>query len=47
MHFFPQLEGKVNNLIFVCRLALHDLGRPHVAGWIIHRVHLVEGWSMA
>ena len=46
MHF-----GRIGNirlqLIFVCRLALHDLGRPPVAERIVHCGSLVEGCSMA
>ena len=46
MHF-GTIGKKMLQLIFICRLALHDLGRPPVAERIVHRVSLVEGCSMA
>ena len=45
--YFAMIKDQRYNYLLFCRMALHDLGRPHVAERIAHHIRLVEWWSMA
>ena len=44
MYFVTIYDLERRALIFLFRLALHALGRHHVAEWIDRHACLVEGW---